>query len=67
MKARAWRRRSREAFRVLRDGGRVSIITRTGERRFVAPIVAAIQQAGFRAARLLAERDKLVFYEGVKK
>jgi ubiquinone/menaquinone biosynthesis C-methylase UbiE len=60
-----------EAFRVLRDGGRVSIITRTGSASASAsaspPIVAAIQAAGFRAARLLAERDKLVFYEGVKK
>ncbi len=59
-----------EAFRVLRDGGRVSIITRTGSAGSGGaspPIVAAIQQAGFRAARLLAERDKLVFYEGVKK
>ncbi len=56
-----------EAFRVLRDGGRVSIITRTGNAGASAPIIAAIQQAGFRAARLLAERDKLVFYEGVKK
>jgi ubiquinone/menaquinone biosynthesis C-methylase UbiE len=56
-----------EAFRVLRDGGRVSIITRTGSAASSTPIVAAIQQAGFRAARLLAERDKLVFYEGVKK
>jgi ubiquinone/menaquinone biosynthesis C-methylase UbiE len=55
-----------EAFRVLRDGGRVSIITRSGNTSS-SPIVAAIQQAGFRAARLLAERDKLVFYEGVKK
>jgi SAM-dependent methyltransferase len=58
-----------EAFRVLRDGGRVSIITRSGSggASASAPIIAAIQQAGFRAARLLAERDKLVFYEGVKK
>jgi ubiquinone/menaquinone biosynthesis C-methylase UbiE len=56
-----------EAFRVLRDGGRVSIITRTGNASASSPIVTAIQQAGFRAARLLAERDKLVFYEGVKK
>jgi hypothetical protein len=56
-----------EAFRVLRDGGRVSIITRTGIGGASSAIVAAIQQAGFRAARLLAERDKLVFYEGVKK
>jgi hypothetical protein len=55
-----------EAFRVLRDGGRVSIIARMGGTQ-PASIVAAIQQAGFRAARLLAERDKLVFYEGVKK
>jgi ubiquinone/menaquinone biosynthesis C-methylase UbiE len=56
-----------EAFRVLRDGGRVSIVTRTGGASPSSAIVAAIQQAGFRAARLLAERDKLVFYEGVKK
>jgi ubiquinone/menaquinone biosynthesis C-methylase UbiE len=59
-----------EAFRVLRDGGRVSIITRSASGSAAgapAPIIAAIQQAGFRAARLLAERDKLVFYEGVKK
>jgi hypothetical protein len=58
-----------EAFRVLRDGGRVSIITRTGSGQSgpSSPIIAAIQQTGFRAARVLAERDKLVFYEGVKK
>jgi hypothetical protein len=56
-----------EAFRVLRDGGRVSIITRSAGASSSTPIVAAIQQSGFRAARLLAERDKLVFYEGVKK
>lgn len=56
-----------EAFRVLRDGGRVSIITRAPSAGAAGPAIAAIQQAGFRAARLLAERDKLVFYEGVKK
>lgn len=57
-----------EAFRVLRNGGRVSIITRSSSSSGASsPIVAAIQQAGFRASRLLAERDKLVFYEGVKK
>ena len=56
-----------EAFRVLRDGGRVSIITRAASAGSSPPIITAIQQAGFRAARLLAERDKLVFYEGVKK
>lgn len=56
-----------EAFRVLRDGGRVSIITRSASAGSATPIIAAIQHAGFRAARLLAERDKLVFYEGVKK
>jgi hypothetical protein len=55
---------------VLRDGGRVSVITRMGSGGASSPsspIVAAIHQTGFRAARLLAERDKLVFYEGVKK
>jgi ubiquinone/menaquinone biosynthesis C-methylase UbiE len=55
-----------ESFRVLRDGGRVSIIGRIADAPVTA-IVDAIQQAGFRAARVLAERDKLVFYEGVKK
>jgi ubiquinone/menaquinone biosynthesis C-methylase UbiE len=64
----------REAFRVLRNGGRVSVIGRTGRGddssasgEAPLPIIAAIQQAGFRAARVLAERDKLVFYEGLKK
>lgn len=64
-----------EAFRVLRDGGRVAVITRGTARAGDAtsgapttpPIVTAIQQQGFRAARVLAERSGLAFYEGVKK
>jgi ubiquinone/menaquinone biosynthesis C-methylase UbiE len=79
-----------EAFRVLRDGGRATVIARAGrgpdarrtsaERRetnganaapgasgATPPIVTALQQQGFRAARLLAERSGLLFYEAVKK
>jgi ubiquinone/menaquinone biosynthesis C-methylase UbiE len=62
-----------EAFRVLRDGGRATIIARAGkgsERRESnggGAAVTALQQQGFRAARLLAERNGLLFYEAVKK
>lgn len=66
-----------EAFRVLRDGGRAAVIARAGRDRreghgasatgATSPVVTALQQQGFRAARLLAERNGLVFYEAVKK
>lgn len=58
-----------EAFRVLRDGGRCAVIVRGAATPSGAapPIVTALQQQGFRAARLLAERNGLVFYESVKK
>jgi ubiquinone/menaquinone biosynthesis C-methylase UbiE len=67
----------RDAFRVLRDGGRVIIVNRAGRGHTrqsaeasggpTPPMVSALQEHGFRAARLLAERDGLRFYEGVKK
>jgi ubiquinone/menaquinone biosynthesis C-methylase UbiE len=72
-----------EAFRLLRMGGRCTVILRTG--KAAAPVAGAgagggtggaatgealiqqFQQHGFRAARLLAERDGLAFYEALKK
>jgi SAM-dependent methyltransferase len=66
--------RAAEAFRVLRNGGRCAVIVRAARNQpsgetegQTAPIVALLQQQGFRAARLLAERSGLVFYEGVRK
>jgi tRNA A58 N-methylase Trm61 len=52
-----------EAFRLLRLGGRCTVIQRTSS----DTTVALLQQHGFRAARLLAERDGLSFYEALKK
>lgn len=74
-----------EAFRLLRTGGRCSVIhklpkgtrssgapTATGSGAAATdaasdPIVTLLQTRGFRAARLLAERDGLAFYEALKK
>lgn len=69
-----------EAFRLLRMGGRCTVIQKasaagappsapapTSEAATSGPIVQKFQQHGFRAARLLAERDGLAFYEGIKK
>jgi ubiquinone/menaquinone biosynthesis C-methylase UbiE len=53
----------REAFRVLRLGGRLSVITRSANRA----ISEQLQQQGFKAARLIAERDGYAFYEAIKK
>ena len=68
-----------EVFRVLRPGGRALIIE-TGRRggfgallnrshadaSYAGPI-AALQQAGFRAVRQLAEADGISYAEGIKK
>jgi ubiquinone/menaquinone biosynthesis C-methylase UbiE len=58
-----------ESFRVLRDGGRCVIITRgaAGESSGTPAVITALQQQGFRAARVLAERSGLRFYEALKK
>lgn len=71
----------REAARVVRPGGRVMIIGATPpqglsallSRAPAAPSIAlsgeaaaALQQAGFRGARTLAEREGMVFVEGIK-
>jgi SAM-dependent methyltransferase len=66
----------RDAWRVLRGGGRVVIIERSGSglmARFRAsPLpdmgatLNALETAGFKATRLLAEREGYRFFEGLK-
>ena len=71
----------REAARVVRPGGRAMIIGATPPKGLsallsrgpVAPSIAmsgeaasALESAGFRGARTLAERDGLVFVEGIR-
>lgn len=54
---------AQEAYRVLRPGGRLSVIARAS-----SPAISnELQQQGFKAARLIAERDGLAFYEAIKK
>jgi SAM-dependent methyltransferase len=71
-----------ELFRVMRTGGRVMTVepgTRSGLKAMFAPAakvdeeyersggtVSALQSAGFRPVRLLADRDGLRFTEGLK-
>jgi ubiquinone/menaquinone biosynthesis C-methylase UbiE len=52
-----------EAFRLLRLGGRLSVIGRAKSKA----ISNQLQQQGFKAARLIAERDGHAFYEAIKK
>ena len=54
-----------EILRVLRPGGRCLVITHPQGHARDAP-VEAFKAAGFRAARLIAERSGLAFYEAVK-
>jgi ubiquinone/menaquinone biosynthesis C-methylase UbiE len=71
----------REAARVVRPGGRVMIIGATPPQGFsallsrgpAAPSIAmsgeaasALEAAGFRGARTLAEREGLIFVEGIR-
>jgi ubiquinone/menaquinone biosynthesis C-methylase UbiE len=67
----------RETVRVLRPGGRVMVIGSTPRGGLGAALsrthaghsadpTAALQSDGYRTVRLLAERDGLIFYEGMK-
>ena len=66
----------REVARVLRDGGRVVVIEggsrgimarrRTGDSADPASVTEALSTAGFKAARLLADREGYRFSEGLK-
>ena len=51
-----------DAWRVIRTGGRAMVVAAAGVPES-AGIIAALGQAGFRAARLLGEREGLAFYE----
>jgi ubiquinone/menaquinone biosynthesis C-methylase UbiE len=51
-----------DAWRVVRAGGRAMVVTAAGVPEATA-VIAALGQAGFRAARLLGEREGLAFYE----
>jgi len=54
-----------DARRVLRSGGRCVALAGTHSASS-STAVARLQQAGFRVARLIAERDGLAFYEAIK-
>lgn len=64
----------REARRVLREGGRIGVVEGLGGGRLRRPIArpegyaadALLRDGGFRPVRLLAERERYRFYEGLK-
>lgn len=66
----------RQAARVLREGGRVVVIEggsrgiisrrRSGDSAEAAAVTGALSTAGFKAARLLADREGYRFSEGLK-
>ena len=51
-----------DAWRVVRTGGRAMVVAAAGAPES-ARVIAALGHAGFRAARLLGEREGLAFYE----
>jgi ubiquinone/menaquinone biosynthesis C-methylase UbiE len=51
-----------DAWRVIRAGGRAMVVATAGTPDS-AKVIAALGSAGFRAARLLGEREGLAFYE----
>jgi ubiquinone/menaquinone biosynthesis C-methylase UbiE len=70
--------RAAEALRVLRPGGRCLVIegagsglstlfARRGAAVSAATVQQTLQQSGYAAVRTLAERDGLIFVEGIKR
>jgi ubiquinone/menaquinone biosynthesis C-methylase UbiE len=51
-----------DAWRVVRTGGRAMVVAASGATE-ASNVIAALGQAGFRAARLLGEREGFAFYE----
>jgi ubiquinone/menaquinone biosynthesis C-methylase UbiE len=51
-----------DAWRVIRTGGRAMVVATAGVLE-PAKVIAVLGHAGFRAARLLGEREGLAFYE----
>lgn len=51
-----------DAWRIVRTGGRAMVVAAAGVPES-SRVIAALGQAGFRAARLLGEREGLAFYE----
>jgi ubiquinone/menaquinone biosynthesis C-methylase UbiE len=54
-----------DVSRALRSGGRVVVIARSAAETGTARGVELLRQSGFRAARLIAERSGLAFYEAI--
>ena len=56
----------REAKRVVREGGRIEIVEGTTARPHMYDALRDLTTAGFKPARLLAERDGFRFLEGLR-
>ena len=52
-----------DAWRVVRPGGRAMIVATSKPAPDPAQVLAALGRAGFRAGRLLSEREGLAFFE----
>jgi hypothetical protein len=56
----------RDAHRVVREGGRVELVEGAGTRPADYDALRDLSAAGFKPARLLAERDRFRFLEGLR-
>lgn len=56
----------RDARRVVREGGRVELVEGAGARPAGYDALRDLADAGFKPARLLAERDRFRFLEGLR-
>jgi ubiquinone/menaquinone biosynthesis C-methylase UbiE len=55
-----------EALRVIRPGGRSVVVADTKALRRPADVLARLTEAGFKGARVLAEREGTIFVEALK-